>query len=135
MPIYSYACASGHRFDRYLPLSRWDEKQVCECGAQSEKRITAPMVVTDLPGYRSPVDGRWIEGKRARREDLARNNCVPYEPSIKAEYMKRLNDDTERLGKKVEDVVEAEIHAMPARKRELLEQEMRSGADVEFTRA
>lgn len=33
----------------------------------------------DLPGYESPVTGKWIEGRRARREDLKRNRCRPYE--------------------------------------------------------
>lgn len=33
----------------------------------------------DLPGYESPIDGRWVEGRKARREDLRRSNCRPYE--------------------------------------------------------
>ena len=40
---------------------------------------SAPMVVPDLPGYESPVDGRWIEGRRARRNDLARHQMRPWE--------------------------------------------------------
>lgn len=135
MPIYAYRCHQGHHFDRYLPLARYAEPQVCECGAASEKRITAPLVVCDLPGYRSPVDGRWVEGRRARREDLARNNCVPYEPSMKGEYMKRIEQDDEKVGREVEQAFDAEVAQMPARKKELLEQELRSGADLEFTRA
>lgn len=35
-----------------------------------------PRVLSDLPGYRSPVTGEWIEGKRARRYDLEKNNCI-----------------------------------------------------------
>lgn len=38
-----------------------------------------PMVYGDLPSYQSPIDGRWIDGRVARREDLARNNCRPWE--------------------------------------------------------
>ena len=41
-----------------------------------------PMTFGDLPGYRSPIDGSWVEGRRARRYDLEKNNCVPYEPSL-----------------------------------------------------
>lgn len=33
----------------------------------------------DYAGYESPVSGLWIEGRKARREDLRRNNCRPYE--------------------------------------------------------
>lgn len=36
----------------------------------------APSVSGDLPGYRSPIDGSWIDGRRARRYDLEKNNCV-----------------------------------------------------------
>lgn len=38
-----------------------------------------PLVFGDLPSYQSPIDGRWIDGRVARREDLARNNCRPWE--------------------------------------------------------
>lgn len=38
-----------------------------------------PMVFGDLPAYESPIDGRCIDGRVARREDLARNNCRPWE--------------------------------------------------------
>lgn len=35
-----------------------------------------PMGFGDFPGYRSPIDGRWIEGRRARRYDMEKNGCV-----------------------------------------------------------
>lgn len=35
-----------------------------------------PMAISDLKGYRSPIDGSWIEGRRARRYDLEKNNCI-----------------------------------------------------------
>lgn len=38
-----------------------------------------PLVIGDLPSYQSPIDGRWIDGRAARREDMARNNCRPWE--------------------------------------------------------
>jgi hypothetical protein len=37
---------------------------------------SVPTVVPDTPGYQSPIDGKWIEGRRARRYDLESNNCV-----------------------------------------------------------
>lgn len=44
--------------------------------------IAAPSVVSDIPDYRSPIDGNWITSRSQRREDLKRNNCVEYEPSL-----------------------------------------------------
>lgn len=38
--------------------------------------VCAPMVVPDTPAYTSPITGKVIEGRAARREDLARSGCV-----------------------------------------------------------
>ena len=38
--------------------------------------LATPMVMHDTPAYRSPIDGSLIEGRRARRYDLEKNNCV-----------------------------------------------------------
>ncbi len=39
----------------------------------------APLVFGDLPSYRSPINGQWIDGRVARREDMKRNGCRPWE--------------------------------------------------------
>lgn len=44
--------------------------------------ICAPFVVSDIPEYRSPIDGRVIGSRSSRRDDLKRHNCVEYEPSL-----------------------------------------------------
>lgn len=38
--------------------------------------IPTPQVFGDLPGYQSPIDGKWIEGRRARKYDMESNGCV-----------------------------------------------------------
>lgn len=40
---------------------------------------SGPVVWDDLPGYTSPVTGLWVEGRKARREDLKRTGSRPYE--------------------------------------------------------
>ena len=42
--------------------------------------VVMPMIASDIEPYKSPIDGRVIGSRSARREDLERNNCVPYEP-------------------------------------------------------
>ena len=37
---------------------------------------TIPAVYSDTPGYQSPIDGRWVEGRRARKYDMESNNCI-----------------------------------------------------------
>lgn len=44
--------------------------------------IVMPTVISDIPEYRSPIDGRPITSRSHRKEDLKRNNCVEYEPSL-----------------------------------------------------
>ena len=38
--------------------------------------VCAPQVVPDTPAYTSPITGKLIEGRSARREDLKRHDCV-----------------------------------------------------------
>lgn len=38
--------------------------------------ICKPAVISDIPAYASPIDGRVITSRSERREDLKRNNCV-----------------------------------------------------------
>lgn len=38
--------------------------------------LQTPMTFSDTPGYRSPITGEWIEGRRARRYDMQKHNCV-----------------------------------------------------------
>jgi hypothetical protein len=45
----------------------------------ARKAAALHFIHDDLPGYESPIDGHWVEGRRARREDLKRNQCRPYE--------------------------------------------------------
>lgn len=44
--------------------------------AERARKPQAPRVCGDIEGYRSPIDGSWIEGRRARRYDLEKNNCI-----------------------------------------------------------
>lgn len=48
----------------------------------SREKLCAPTVIPDIPEYRSPVDGRMVGSRSERRDDLKRNNCVEWEPSL-----------------------------------------------------
>lgn len=47
-----------------------------DTGKRWVSALSTPMTYGDLPGYRSPIDGKWIEGRRARAYDLQSNNCI-----------------------------------------------------------
>lgn len=134
MPLYSLKCENGHKFDRFIKLADLDQVQWCECEAIAHRQVTAPFVQSDLPAYISPITGEPVEGRKARREDLVRHGCVEFEPGMREQndYRRRQADD--KLESAVEETIESEISKMPARKRELLEQEVRAGAGLEYTR-
>lgn len=52
-------------------------KELVEVPARRSEALH--FIQTDLPGYESPIDGQWVEGRRARRNDLARSNSRPWE--------------------------------------------------------
>lgn len=38
--------------------------------------VPTPRVIADIAPYRSPVTGEVISGRRAKRDDLARHDCI-----------------------------------------------------------
>jgi putative FmdB family regulatory protein len=132
MPCYEFKCRNGHEFERVLPIADYQQPQQCECGAEGRRILSLPtlMVKQDV-SYQSPIDGRTVNSERARRNDLARSNCIPYETGMKQDYMRRMERDDASLDKQVDSTVEAEISRMPIRKREKLEAELKGGASAE----
>lgn len=41
-----------------------------------EGAFPCPRVIPDIPPYQSPVTGEVISGRRAKRDDLERHNCI-----------------------------------------------------------
>src|SRR6267154_5225545 len=129
MPIYVYDCRGcGARFERFMPLALYRQTVVHTCAGLGSKVILPPVVRGDLPGYESPIDGRWVEGRRARHEDLRRSGCRPYETGEKEYHERNRLRENERLEATIDESVERQVAAMPSRKKELLEQEILSGA-------
>lgn len=102
---------------RYNPATREMEDVPLE-----RRRPEGHFVWDDLPAYESPIDGRVVEGRRARREDLRRNGCRPYEGREQemkeaARAQARRAEVTERLVDKMAHRAWAE---MPPRVRKAL---------------
>lgn len=43
---------------------------------RDENAICMPMIVSDIPAYKSPLGDHWVDGRRAQREELKRNDMV-----------------------------------------------------------
>lgn len=136
MPIYEFLCTKGHKFDRFLKLSDYEQPQICKCGEQSIKQLSTPAFsidATNFTAYQSPASGKWITSKKERRDDMKETGCVDYEPSLKVEQEKRYASEDAALDKKIEEHVESEIYNMPTKKREKFVSEVEN-LDIAITR-
>ena len=135
MPLYEWKCPKCGVFERYLPVEKYQEPQVCECGEPSKKILSLPTIfVKQDCHYESPIDGRPITNYRERWEDMKRSGCVEYDPGVKQDYHRRIVNEEKELDKKVDETVEREVSKMSPRKLEILESEMKSGLTVEPVR-
>lgn len=126
MPLYTFKCPDCGRIERvFRKVADRNEPPLCERvdGGYTilhvhpmERIIEAPAVQADLPGYTSPIDGRWIEGRRARMEDLKRNNCRPWEgmEAEKKEAERRANEVDHGFEKKIEAGIAEVYNGMSA---------------------
>jgi len=142
VPRYLYQCEnSKERFDRITRIIDHQSIVTCACGATARQVITAPRVIipahmsaTGQSSYQSPIDGRLISTQQQRREDMARNDCVEYEPGMRQDVDRRVAADELALYRAVDETFDREIAKMPTVKRELLETEMTAGMSAEAIR-
>lgn len=124
MPLYSCVCHEcGQKTSIYRAIASRDDTPE-HCGEKMQRIVEAPAVQVDIGGYTSPIDGRWIEGKAARREDLKRNNCRPWEgmESEKKEALKRAAAADKDYEKGVEAAVYNTFNNMSAEKQRAISQ-------------
>lgn len=137
MPIYVYECKGGHRFDLYLPLKDYNTTQKCECGEDANRKTVPTMISPDIAPwdhYISPASGKLITSHKERRQDMKESGCVDYEPSLRKDYQKNQRNEEMKLEKAIDETVDREIELMPSHKRESLERELDSGADIAYER-
>lgn len=136
MPIYEYKCKCGTLFERHLPVDKYQEPQTCECGNVAEKQISRILMARVMPdiSYESPITGQPITSYAQRREDMARADCVEYDPGMRTDYTSRCAREEADLEKKMDETVNRTIAQMPAKKREQLTSELEGGADADTIR-
>lgn len=136
MPTYSYRCDHcGHRFERLLPLARFNEPQSCaECEEPATKVLAAPYVRGDYEGYLCPVTERWIEGRAAHEENLRRTGCRVYEPGETQARIREKAREEANFDRAVEETVERVYEALPTEKKETLAREVAAGATATVER-
>lgn len=68
MPTFVYDPLTGRTVDKATGFPM--------IAADAPFQPVTPMTVPDIAPYLSPVDGRYIGGRRSKRADLDRHNCV-----------------------------------------------------------
>jgi hypothetical protein len=120
MPMYDYQCQHcGNHEVAYRHISGRHEGPMC-CENGMALVILPALVAPDLPGYESPVTGKWIEGRAARREDLKRSGCRPYEEGERQEYLRQKSHSEKVNDKKLFDALATTYYALPESKRRVL---------------
>lgn len=137
MPVYDYRCATcGRGREVILRLAELDSAVVnCQnCQFPMNRQISAPAIVADYPGYTSPTTGRWIEGRQAHREELARTGCRVFESGEKEEFLRRKAQREREFDKAIDETADELLATMPSDKRDKLTAELDNGLDVQVTR-
>jgi putative FmdB family regulatory protein len=137
MPTYDYKCPSCHaRREIVKPLAELNRTEPChrcKCGGM-ERLISAPMVRGDLPGYDCPITGKWIEGRRAHEENLARHGCRVFEAGEREAFIRQRQADERDFDRRLDETAEAFIANLPTEKRDRLAGEMEGGITAEVVR-
>lgn len=138
MPMYAYYCEKCHaEQDIFKRIADLDKPEACPvplCIHNMRRRVVAPAVLGDYPGYSCPVTGKWIEGRRAHVENLKQTGCRVLEQGETAAAERFLQREENELFSSIENTVDETIAKWPARKREALAAEMEAGLTASVTR-
>lgn len=70
MPLYDWRCGNDHRFERFVSLRDFSQRQSCDCGADARRMISAPMVLSDSIEPRIGADGKLHDSLASYRHSL-----------------------------------------------------------------
>lgn len=81
-----------------------------------------PFILGDIPAYQSPIDGKCIEGRAQRRNDLARSGCRPWEgmEQERKEGQRRQAEQERAAEKRLDESAWRAWHSMSPDKRKKL---------------
>lgn len=136
MPLYTFLCHCNARRQLFRHIEDRNQGIDClMCLSPMERIIEAPAVRGDYSGYECPITGKWIEGRRAHEENLARHGMRVLEGGEREALQKQKGAEEEKLLSDVEATVESEIHSWEPRKREKLAAELEGGLDATVVRS
>lgn len=73
---------------------------------QYRRTVRSHFVRGDVEGYKCPITGTWIDGRKAHRNNLARHDCVEYDPELKKDQIRNERENIRRSEARIEEAVE-----------------------------
>lgn len=136
MPNYAFKCSYCKREKEvFLKIvDRNSEVSCSACGTLMDRLITPVAVMGDFKPYTCPITERLIEGRRQHEENLKRHGCRLKETGETTQFIKQKEKEEADFDKKIEREVEKQVALMPAKKREVLFNEIASGVETTVVR-
>lgn len=135
MPLYDFKCAAcAGIFELALPLAEYDAPQTCSCGGSAVRQLSHPRVRGDYAGYVCPVTGKWIEGRKAHKENLARTGCRVLETGERQEAERHRRAEDRALDRAVEQTAGRLVAELPPERQAQLALELESNPGITVIR-
>lgn len=99
------------------PEQGWKDKLMMHAYPQRSASVYV------MPAYQSPITGKWIDTPSQRRDDMARNNCRPWEgmESERKVADARVKAEAKAEDQALESAAVAAWHSLGDEKKQLLE--------------
>ena len=123
MPSYSYKCdACEEILTAYRTVDYRHDCPRCPCGGKTTLAIVPTMIAVDIPAYRSPINGRVINSRKQRHEDLKQSQSRPWEglEQEKKEAARQEHYREQKLDAALTKSASEAFYQLPPSKREIL---------------
>lgn len=96
------------------------------CDLAAVRIFTAPATVIARQDvcYDSPIDGRPITSRDARREDMKRSGCIEYDPEMKKDAARIKKERNAAFDGKIEATAKGAVGRLSKAKRAILKKEL-----------
>lgn len=124
MPLYEYECRQCWAIlTDFRQVAQCDDPGPLCCNAHSRKIISRSSIIPPMEPYQSPVDGRVINSRAQRRDDLARHGCRPYEGlhDERIEAARQRDYAEQKTEEQVERIAESVYRELPDKSKRALE--------------
>jgi len=77
MPLYDACCSlCGSVEEVFRKMDDRHNLGLCECGGVRYQAFTPPRAMSDIEGYVSPIDGKWVGSRSEHRDHMKRHGVI-----------------------------------------------------------